>query len=199
MIGDKFGKWTVISDVVKADNRYRKYYFCRCECGREKFVYAYYLKNSKSTACVSCGISLGKTRHGKCNSRVYASWAHMKARCENKNNKDYPYYGGRGIKFCDRWRNFDNFIEDMGEPLPAMTLDRIDSNKDYTKDNCRWASRGTQSRNTRACINLSFNGQTKTLSEWARSLKINKATLYYKIKKGIAFEQAIQEMGACID
>ena len=73
----------------------------------------------------------------------------MKQRCGNPNYPSYPHYGGRGIKYDKRWFYFDNFLEDMGERTDGTTLDRIDVNGDYNKDNCRWTSRAVQQRNLR--------------------------------------------------
>lgn len=81
--------------------------------------------------------------------RAYSSWAHMKERCRNPRCKDYPNYGGRGISYCKRWEQFENFLADMGEPLPGLTLDRKNNNRGYSKSNCRWATRKQQSINQR--------------------------------------------------
>lgn len=82
---------------------------------------------------------------------LYATWANMKQRCSNKDNPTYPYYGGRGIKVCDRWLNsFSNFLEDMGEkPSPSHSLDRVDNNKGYSPDNCIWSNLSEQRINRR--------------------------------------------------
>jgi hypothetical protein len=83
-------------------------------------------------------------------SPTYNTWRGMKLRCYNKNREDYKHYGGRGIEVCERWRSsFVAFLEDMGPRPPGMTLDRIDVNKGYCKDNCRWATKAEQERNKR--------------------------------------------------
>lgn len=109
------------------------------------------------------------------------AWTNMKTRCTNKNVDDYKNYGGRGIRVDPNWVSFAGFVEDMYESLPKenrhlYTLERIDVNGDYTKDNCRWATRKEQSRNTRRNKLISFQGTKKTLTEWAEYMGIKSST-----------------------
>src|SRR5258708_9467541 len=125
---------------------------CRCDCGNEKFVQIRYLigGNTKSCGCMKRGPTSGHfhtwRRDGrKGASPTYISWQAMHRRCYGEATKDYLYYGGRGIKVCERWHSFENFLADMGERPEGLTLDRIDGNGDYGPDNCHLATPPQQS------------------------------------------------------
>lgn len=90
-------------------------------------------------------------------------------RCYNPKNHKYPRYGGRGIKVCERWHNFENFLKDMGEPPPGTTLDRFpDNDGNYEPGNCRWATREQQANNCSSNRLLEVDGQIHTMSEWSK-------------------------------
>lgn len=117
-------------------------------------------------------------------SAIYRAWANMKTRCNNSNFIDYAYYGGRGIRVCERWSSFGNFLADMqATHEPGLTLDRIDYNGDYSPENCRWVSTQDQANNKRNNRVIEYNGETHTLSEWARKLGINRSTLGMRFYK----------------
>lgn len=126
--------------------------------------------------------------------RVYKAWCNMKTRCYNKNNKDYPYYGGRGIKVCSRWRNnFSAFLEDMGEPPKDYQLDRINNEGNYEPGNCRWTDKVTQMRNCRKARPITFNGRTQLITEWAYELGVKPATLIMRFHRGWSVERALTQ------
>src|SRR5262249_18282820 len=102
--------------------------------------------------------------------------------CTNKKCVDYPNYGGRGIMVCDRWHTFDNFLADMGEKPAAKSIDRIDNNKGYSPENCRWATLIEQANNKRSNVRLTFNGRTQSIKQWAMETGIPYKTLYYRIR-----------------
>jgi len=106
----------------------------------------------------------------------------MRRRCLDKNFKDYPNYGGRGIEVCERWNSFENFLADMGKRPPGMTLDRIDNDGDYEPGNCRWASHRTQMNNTRKNRFLTYGGKTASLSDWARHVGITPTCLSMRLR-----------------
>ena len=111
-------------------------------------------------------------------SAEYNAWQHMRNRCLNFKTKDYPYYGGRGISICARWDSFNNFLEDMGGVPSKWTLDRVDGNGNYCKENCRWATRETQSRNRAYC--KLFRGKQNW--EWASELGISTRTFAQRLR-----------------
>jgi len=118
------------------------------------------------------------------NGRAYRIWACMKNRCSNPNNSRYHCYGGRGIQVCERWLSFDNFYEDMGEPPIGHTLNRIDNEGDYCKDNCNWATPLEQANNTRRNAMVSYEGKTQSLAEWARELDLPYRVVKSRYAKG---------------
>jgi hypothetical protein len=156
----------------------------------------------KQNKCVDCGIRICNTakRCIKCNglstrnpkrirdlckTRIYRIWANMKTRCYNKKDLNYKKYGAKGIKVCKKWKNFAGFYEDMGEGYKDnLTLDRIDNNKGYSKENCRWATYKQQANNKTSNRLISYSGMTKTLAQWSEFTGLHHSLIQQRLKKG---------------
>ena len=121
---------------------------------------------------------------------LYYTWVNMKRRCNNSKATSYQRYGGRGIEVCKSWnKSFENFVTDMGDrPASNYTLDRIDNDGNYCKNNCKWSSRDEQSRNRSTNRLYEYKGQLKLLKDWAIELDINKSTLEGRAWKGLLGE-----------
>jgi hypothetical protein len=123
-------------------------------------------------------------------SKEYNIWVMIRQRVNNSNNYDYPHYGGIGIKICDRWKSFKNFIEDMGPaPTPKHSIDRIDNNGNYEPGNCRWATVTEQANNKHTNIVLTINGESHTLADWSRIAGIKYTILYDRFKRNWPIEK----------
>lgn len=151
LAGQQFGRWTVLGFAEMRRQGAR--WLCRCTCGVERAVWAFDLVGGTSQSCgclrVEACTSHGRARRSQPD-RTYESWAAMNERCYRSAAANYPRYGGRGIRVCDRWRHsFENFLADMGTRPPGKTLDRISSDGHYEPANCRWATPAEQARNRR--------------------------------------------------
>jgi hypothetical protein len=125
-------------------------------------------------------------RHGMRNTKTYRSWSEMRQRCNNPNSDKYKYYMERGIRVCDEWNgSFVKFFNDMGERPENHTLDRINVDKGYFKENCRWASTKEQARNKRDNRVIEYNGNKRCMSEWAEIYGIKVGTLWRRLNKGM--------------
>ena len=163
----------------------------KCSCG-ELFVAQPSDSKGVCRKCAMEKLSADRTKHGESPkqgkrnaSKLYSIWVNMRNRCFNSENKSFAYYGGRGISVCDEWNEFLNFekwaIQNGFEE--NLTLDRIDVNGNYEPENCRWISRKEQMRNTRSNHLLTYNGDTKTMAEWAEITGIPYSTLKQRINK----------------
>lgn len=126
-------------------------------------------------------------RHGFCGRRTshptYWVWANMIQRCNNPNHVSWKWYGAKGIKVCERWKDFALFWEDMGEDWEkGLTLDRKENDKDYCPENCRWATTHEQRMNDSHGLTVTVNGETKRLTEWCRIFKIKAPTVRQRIR-----------------
>jgi len=150
LTGQKFSRLTVIEKASIKNGRAT--WVCRCICGEQIIVYATHLlqKNTKSCGCLRKEKTQNlRKKHGLSSQAAYPSWYDMKQRCNNPMHTAYKYYGERGISVCQRWDKFENFLEDMGERPEGLTIERINNDLGYFKDNCCWATRAEQIHNSR--------------------------------------------------
>lgn len=181
--GNKYGELTVVSLIPKSESKATRWK-CLCSCGNEKIALASGLKRGSAT---SCGCKRGERKvktmgtHGKSYTSEYAAWKDMKRRCLNPNSPSYKNYGGRGITIQDDWiESFDAFYRDMGDkPKRSYSLDRIDNEKGYSKDNCRWTNKLTQDRNRRTTKLtkddvLNIRNSSKKVSELANDYGVSR-------------------------
>lgn len=169
--GHTFGRLTAIRRASPPKIKPVKW-LCVCSCGQETVVDSSHLRSGHTQ---SCGCFLRETRllvnitHGSCKTPTYECWSNMRARCTNTNHKNYEYYGGRGIKISRRWLKFENFLADMGvRPSQNHSLDRVDVNGSYSKDNCRWATRKEQAENRRKVARIEQFTTEEILAELRR-------------------------------
>jgi hypothetical protein len=131
------------------------------------------------------GHTLGKA------SRTYASWSQMKVRCLNKTHHKYPRYGGRGIKICERWLTFANFLEDMGERPTGTTLDRKENDGDYELSNCQWSTPLQQAANRSCSVWITIDGVTKLMRHWCIEYSTTEPLVSRRLKAGMAPIEAL--------
>jgi hypothetical protein len=193
MTGQRFGRLT----VVRRDNRKPEVrWLCVCDCGNEVTPRGYALRSGKAQSCGCRAREIARdtfTKHGMHDTRIYSIWANMLARCSNPSSAMFKHYGGRGIYVCERWHIFDNFHKDMGVRPEGRSLDRIDNNGPYGPTNCRWADKNTQSRNRRRLHLITFNGQTKIITDWAKDIGIQPSSLSQRLKNGWPLTRALTE------
>ena len=134
----------------------------------------------------------GNTTHGMFGTKTYMAWAAAIQRCTNPKTKGFKNYGGRGIKVCERWAKFENFLEDMGVCSAGLSLERSDVNGDYSPDNCLWSDRKTQAINRRNVKTYHHAGKCLTLADWSRELGIPRTSLYrWVVDQGKPLESCI--------
>jgi hypothetical protein len=195
LLGERFGYLTVTGKAPSISRN--TYWICKCDCGNEITCKTKSLRLEGKT---SCGCDTFDKRseklktHGLSKTSVYKSWSMMKSRCNNPEYSHYSYYGGRGITVCKEWEeSFEVFLEDMGPKPEGFTLDRIDNEKGYYKENCKWSTREEQVDNRRNKVNLTLNSLTFSVKEWAEILGVKRSQIYLALYNGATLEGYINK------
>lgn len=191
--GEIFNDIKVLRRTSEYGARYPKW-LCICHCGKEFEAFG---NNIRSGNTKSCGCSIdekpnrkthGASRPGHPDNNLYKRWIGMKVRCYNENSVSYKNYGGRGIKVCKEWKNsFENFKKWSHENgfSEELSIDRINTNEDYRPKNCRWVKTDVQANNKRSSVNITFDGITKTLTEWCYDYGFDKNLARLRYQRGI--------------
>lgn len=187
-LSGKVFNWLTVIGFDRVDQigiQRRRFWKCRCECGRVVSVVGYALKNGQKSCGCWQDTHPGYRKHGATGTPEHKAWVSMLSRCFNANTKSYHRYGGRGITVCAEWRrDFSAFLEHIGPmPTPGLELDRINNDGNYEPGNVRWATMKEQARNRRNNRLIEFNGETICLQAWADRLGIRHNTLLKRLNK----------------
>ncbi|HZW06311.1 MAG TPA: hypothetical protein VFF65_04235 [Phycisphaerales bacterium] len=197
LTGQRFGRFVALKPVRP------EYWRCRCDCGHEKDVRIDHLRNGRTRSCgcllretvsrrrLKHGAAIGKERNPYY--REYTVWQHIRRRCHHSGCRQYRWYGARGIHVAPEWReDFAAFLADVGpKPSTTATLDRIDNDRGYEPGNVRWTDKITQMNNMRSNHRLTWQGQTHTVTEWARILGCNPYALFRRLYTGWSVEHTL--------
>ena len=188
LTGKRFGRLVVLRPHTVSTQ-----WVCLCDCGNIAIVKRQNLVRGSTR---SCGCYRNEQRilrsktHGESRTKLYRAWVAMKARCSDINHQSYRNYGGRGITFCDEWKEYGPFRDwaRSNGYRSDLTLDRINNNGNYEPSNCRWTDVKTQSRNTR--FNRMWRG--KCAKEWSEVLNISYSRIKHRFEKGFSLEEALE-------
>lgn len=186
LTGQRIGTCVVLEFAFRRNGA--RHWKVRCDCGHERAVSVCNLR-TRGSSCPECAkVRIAKLRrtHGESGrSPEHRSWASMITRCQNPSNKSFKSYGGRGIRVCERWRKFENFLADMGRrPSARHSLDRKNVDGHYEPENCRWATAPEQGRNKRKNHLVTIGDETKCVADWAEIAGVRYGTMLFRVKKG---------------
>lgn len=192
MVNKKFNRLTILSTETIKKKNYKKMAFCLCDCGSKRTIQYWRVVSGKTKSCGCLQREMAKT-HGLTKTRTYRIYRSMINRCYRKNNKDYYNYGGRGISICSSWhKSFISFLKDMGHPPSEKhSIDRINNEHGYYKENCRWVTVKEQAKNKRTNIMYTHENKTECLSYWCKQMKIKWSTVYSRLNRGWSIEKAL--------
>ena len=198
LYGKRFGRWTVLRESGRNKHNHLLW-LCKCDCGQESVVLGDSLRkgSSKSCGCLTAEQTAKRNlKHGDSKERLYRIWSGMRVRTTNTRRKEYPNYGGRGIKVCDEWQDYQTFKEWAlsNGYSNDLSIDRIDVNGDYEPANCRWATDLEQMNNQTSNHLITYGGKTMNISQWAEETGIPRSTISARlfrdgksIKKALGF------------
>lgn len=197
-VGKRYGRLSVTAragNKIEPSGAVRATWKCRCDCGNETVVSGQSLSRG---ATQSCGCLIKEARkseatHGRSYDAIYRIWNSMRQRCQNPKSTQWDSYGGRGIKVCERWLVFENFLADMGERPVGMTLERKDNERGYEPGNVIWASRLDQANNRRTNVHLELDGKLMTVAEWGRKTGFGKSAIKSRLDDGWSVRRALTE------
>jgi hypothetical protein len=199
--GRRIGRLVALGPVRKTEQGIIVW-LCRCDCGNQVEVRGHDLRanKTKSCGCINKEVQTNRLKtHGKCFSSEYRILSGIKTRCTNQLDPGYKNYGGRGIVVCERWMSgdgiktgFECFLEDMGQrPSREYSIERLDNNGPYSKENCIWATDEVQGNNRRDNLKIVINGITKTATQWAREKGFRAEVIYDRIRRGWSEEDSV--------
>lgn len=187
LTGKRFGYLTVLHEIPSS-SKGNVMWLCKCDCGNETTATSNKLSCGGKLSCGCLRIERRKaalTKHGSKHTALYRVWRNMKTRCYCPNNKCYKYYGERGITVCEEWRNdfssFKKWAENNGY-RSDLTIDRIDNNKGYSPENCRWVDMKEQNNNKIGIRKYEIDGKFYSLQEVCEKYNISRGRLYYRLK-----------------
>lgn len=191
LTGMQFGRLL----AIKPDPRFKGKgvkWECQCSCGNITSVLCRSLRAGYTKSC-GCQKIDSATTHGMSKTKEFETWSSMVYRCTRPAHQAYLRYGGRGITVCQEWLDdFMNFYRDMGPlPTPKHTLERIDNDRGYCKENCRWATMMEQNANRSSNVKITHDGVTLHKSGWARRLGVPVSTFDNWMRRGMTMEEAI--------
>jgi len=204
-VGARFTRLVVIEDGwehVGSTGRVADVLKVRCDCGVEKFIRPSALTRGTTLSCgclhkeQAAKLCISRSTHGdsgRNRAPEYSVYRTMLSRCYNPKVSKFADYGGRGIAVCERWRGkggYERFLADMGRRPPGMSIERNDGEGPYSPDNCRWATAVEQANNRRSSRFISYAGRRLSITQWARELGVNRATLGDRIARGWPIEKA---------
>lgn len=196
--GKRFGSLIVVGRANSLNGRAA--WGCECQCGSVLVVAGQHLRRKVVTSCGCVKADRAKEMgvqnktHGKTKTPEFRIWTGMISRCCNKNDYRFKRHGGRGIKVCDRWMKFENFYEGMGSvPFQGAELDRIDNDKCYEPENCRWVTSKQNNNNRSSCCYIEHGGAVQTVTQWVEQIGINPATLRVRLEAGWPVEKALTQ------